>query len=139
MPKHSACPRTRRAALQVECPLRVAPSTISGVLTKQGFSVWGRAPNPSGYQSVDTTAEARAGSEERTVAPDYSGRGKIAGYTVMYDRKGPQAGVAVIDTEDSRRTVARNDDPKWMAEMLADEWVGRRVEVNAGRWTTPQG
>ena len=114
-------------------------STVSGVLTKQGFSVWGSAPNPSGYQSVDTTSETREATEERSVAPDYSGRGRIAGYTVMYDRKGPQAGVAVIDTEDSCRTVARNDEPKWMAEMVADEWVGRCVEVHAGRWTVPQG
>lgn len=114
-------------------------STVSGILTKQGFAVWGTEPNPEGFGALDVTDETRRGFAERPVVSDYRGAGRIAGYTVMHDRKGPRTGVAVVDTDDSRRTVAGNDDPGLTAAMMAEEWVGRRVEVDAGRWTVAPG
>jgi hypothetical protein len=53
----------------------------------------------------------------------------------MHDRTGPQVGVAVIDTDDSRRTVARTEDPAVMAAMAAEEWLRRRVYVDNLRFT----
>jgi acetyl-CoA C-acetyltransferase len=110
-------------------------STVSGVLTKQGFSIWGSAPNPNGYGSIDVTDQVRRSTKERPIATDYRGSGRIAGYTVMHDRTGPQVGVAVIDTDDSRRTVARTEDPAVMAAMAAEEWLRRRVYVDNLRFT----
>ncbi len=129
------------ATAQLAKRLRTRPgsrglvSTVSGVLTKQGFAVWGRDPNPEGFRAQDVTGETRRRFAEIPVASDYSGPGRVAGCTVMHDRKGPTAGVVVVDTRDARRAVARNDDPDVMASMVAEEWVGRSVEVEAGRWT----
>lgn len=114
-------------------------STVSGVLTKQGFAVWGREPNPEGFRAIDVSDETRRRFAELPVAIDYCGAGRIAGYTVMYDRSGPHTAVAVVDTDDSRRTIARCQDPELMTAMVQEEWVERRVEVASGQWTVARG
>ncbi len=109
-------------------------TTVSGVLTKQGFALWGADPNPNGYQFIDVTPQVEAVANPKEVVPDYGGPATIAGYTVMYERKEPHRGVAVVDLPDGRRSIAYTDDEQVMSTMEREEFCGRDVTVAHGRF-----
>lgn len=110
-------------------------TTVSGIITKQGFGIWGADPNPRGYEFVDVTEDVIAATDEREVLPDYAGPATVAGYTVMYDRSGAQRGIAVVDLPDGKRSIAHTTDPALMSRMIAAEFCGVAVDVARGRFT----
>lgn len=114
---------------------RALVTTVSGVLTKQGFAVLGTEPGPNGYQFVDATEATAAAASERPVDPDHRGTGTVAGYTVVHTKAGPEAGVVVADIEGDRRAVAMTTDPAVMSQMEAEEFVGRTVELDVETFT----
>ena len=116
---------------------RALVTTVSGVLTKQGFAVLGTEPNPHGYQFVDCTDETARRAEVCAIDADYSGPATTAGLTVMHDRAGPQAGVIVADLPDGKRSVAMTTDVVVMGDMETDEFVGRPVDLNGASFTVP--
>lgn len=65
--------------LRGESGTRGLVSTVSGVLTKQGFAIWGSEANPQGFRAVDVTSEAQAQTLEQPVVVAYSGRGSHRG------------------------------------------------------------
>ena len=108
-------------------------SCASGILTKQAFALWSTEAPAAGFVRRDVTAEAAAAEEEVLVVEDYSGGGRIAGCTVLHARgKAPRA-VALIDTDDGARALAVSEAEETIAGMQTDEWVGRRVQIVAGR------
>jgi acetyl-CoA C-acetyltransferase len=110
-------------------------TTVSGIITKQGFGIWGTDPNPHGYEFVDVTPEVIAATEVREVLPDYHGPATVAGYTVVYDRSGAHRGVAVVDLPDGKRSIASTDDPDLMSRMATTEFCGVALDVRAGLFT----
>lgn len=116
---------------------RALVTTVSGVLTKQGFAVLGSQPGPNGYQFVDYTDETARRAEVCEIDPDHVGRATIAGLTVMHDRSGPQAGVIVADLPDGKRSVAMTTEPTLMADMEREEFVGRPVHLDGATFTIP--
>lgn len=124
------------ATAQLVDKLRSAPgtrgmvTTVSGVLTKQGFAVWGADPAPNGYQFVDVTAATAATTDTRAVDPDYEGSATIAGYTVVHDPKNPPCGVVVVDLPDGRRGVAASADEQVTSALERREMCGHRVQVS---------
>ena len=110
-------------------------TTVSGILTKQGFGIWGAEPNPEGYQFVDVTEAVASATDEREVAPGYIGRVTVAGYTVLHDRNGRRQGVVVVDLPDGRRSIANTDDDDLMAAMERSEFCGVQVHMDAGHFT----
>jgi acetyl-CoA C-acetyltransferase len=107
-------------------------STVSGVLTKQGIAVWGRQPNPSGFQFADVTAETVAATEVRDVAIGYGGLAVTVATTVMHGRAGPERGIAIVDLPDGRRSIVSTSDAATMETMQRDETCGRHVEIADG-------
>lgn len=114
---------------------RALVTTVSGVLTKQGFAVLGTDPNPNGYRFVDCTDETARRAEVCDIDADYVGAATVAGLTVMHDRSGPQAGVIVADLPDGKRSVAMTTDPALMSDMEAQEFVGRSVDLDGETFT----
>lgn len=110
-------------------------TTVSGIITKQGFGIWGADPNPHGYEFVDVTQDVIAATDEREVLPDYTGPATVAGYTVMYDRNGAHRGVAVVDLPGGQRSIAHTADPSLMSRMVATEFCDVSVKVQSGRFT----
>ncbi|MDP6377836.1 MAG: hypothetical protein QF921_10335 [Pseudomonadales bacterium] len=110
-------------------------TTVSGLLTKQGFGIWGTDPNPNGYQFVDVTDAVAAATDERVVVPNYVGAATVAGYTVLYDREGPQRSVAIVDLPDGKRSIAHTDDVGLMTTMQSEEFCGMTVQIAGGRFS----
>jgi acetyl-CoA C-acetyltransferase len=63
----------------------------------------------------------------------HTGPATVAAYTVAHASDGtPEWGLAVCDLPDGTRAYARVDDPALLEAMEREEWVGRRVELEAG-------
>jgi acetyl-CoA C-acetyltransferase len=102
-------------------------SSVSGLLTKQGFGVWSRDPAPQGYCNADLSAAVGRECPALEVAEAVTGPGVIVGYTVLHGRGLAPRGVALLDLEDGRRALVTTQDPSVLASFEAEEWVGRRV------------
>jgi acetyl-CoA C-acetyltransferase len=107
-------------------------TTVSGIVTKHGFGVWGADPNPNGYQFVDVTDDVAKATDQREVVPEYTGPGQVAGYTVLHNRDGAWRGVVVVDLPDGRRTIACTEDVAVMSAMENGEYCGAPVSVAQG-------
>ena len=118
----------RAAELLRQGPARTALiSSVSGLLTKQGFGVWSRDPAPDGYCNADLSAAVARECPALEVAEASTGPGAIVGYTVLHGRGLPPRGVALLDLQDGRRALVTTQDPPVLASFEAEEWVGRRV------------
>ena len=112
-------------------------SSVSGLLTKQGFGVWTSALDASRrFQFVDVTDEIKAQVKTKKVLDNYDGPGVIAGYTVLHAGSERDRAVAIIDIDRERRTVAYSVDDGVMAEMESTiESVGRGVSVGGAQFS----
>ena len=58
----------------------------------------------------------------------------VASYTVAHGREGgAEWGLVIGDVADGRRAYGRVEDADLLADLEAEEWVGRTVELGAGR------
>ena len=104
-------------------------ASVSGVLTKQGFGVWGteaRAP----FARADVSDEVARRAPQREVLETYSGVATVAGCTVLHGRDKPPRGVLLVDTPDGRRAMATSEDSALIAALEREEFVGRNVTVS---------
>jgi acetyl-CoA C-acetyltransferase len=115
--------------------LRAAPgahgliTSVSGLLTKPGASLWSTDEPAERFRAVDVTDVARANTATIEVLPDASGPGSIAGTTVLYEDGAPDRAVAIVDVAGGR-TVAVCRDANVVSDMVSIDWVGRAVEVS---------
>ncbi len=115
-------------------------SNLSAIFGKQACVLLSNQPNPNGFGYEDVTAAVAARDVPVPLDGEYVGPATIAGYTVVFQKGQVSHGVAVCDTPDGQRTVARSDDPDLLAQMMEREFVGRRVEVGAGgTFAVPRG
>jgi acetyl-CoA C-acetyltransferase len=103
-------------------------SSVSGVLTKQGFGLWTREPSRHGFVLRDVSEEVARAIATKQVVDSASGMGAIAGYTVVYERRKPPRGVAVVDV-DGGRAVVQTEDPAVVARMESVELCGTPVRL----------
>ena len=105
-------------------------SSVSGVLTKQGFGLWSTEPPPGGFRSTDVTDIVRRAAAEKPVVADYQGPGRVAGFTALHDPAQPVLAIAIVDLEDGTRALATCDDAAVIARFEREEFVGAAVAVN---------
>jgi acetyl-CoA C-acetyltransferase len=117
------------AVLRADPGSRALVTAVSGMITKQGASVWSTEPPAEGFRCADVTVDAQAATEHRDVRPDATGDATVAACTVVHDRAGPAQSIAICDLPGGARTVAVTADPSVMASMETDEWCGRRVHL----------
>jgi acetyl-CoA C-acetyltransferase len=103
-------------------------SSVSGVLTKQGFGLWSREPGRNGFALRDVSDDVARAVQTKPIVESASGAGAIAGYTVIYERGQPPRGVAVVDV-DAGRAVVQTEDPALIASMESEELCGTRVRL----------
>jgi acetyl-CoA C-acetyltransferase len=102
-------------------------TAVSGMITKQGVSLWGRRPAADGFRCDDVSAEVARRVERVRLEPGYTGSARIASYTILHEGAARRA-ILVCDTPAGARTVAG-------AEVAADsaledaELLGREVSI----------
>jgi acetyl-CoA C-acetyltransferase len=112
-------------------------TSVSGMLTKQGFSLWSTRPPASPFGFADVTDELRPTDVRRSEVAEHDGDSTVVGHTVQYDREGPVRVVAVVDTDRGDRMIAESTDPDLMDLFSTEDRVGqhheiRRTEIVAG-------
>lgn len=105
-------------------------TSVSGMLTKTGGSIWSATPPDEGFRSTDVSEAARAATAVLPLLPDAVGLGTIVGGTVLFVEGVPARAAAIVDV-DGGRTIARCHDPSVAQAMTDSDWVGRKVEVIA--------
>ena len=107
-------------------------TSLSGILTKQGFGVWSSEPPARAFGYADLTEAVARSTATRTLVSDYEGPATVAGYTVIYIGADPVKGIAVCDLPNGARTVASSEDRALALAMTTDDLCGRDVAVGAG-------
>ena len=105
-------------------------SAVSGVLTKQGFGLWSTDRPPGGFHAAEVTETVAATVGEKPVLADYTGSGRIAGYTVLHEPNQPVRAIAVVDLDGGARALATSADPAVTGAFEGDrEFVGAPLAV----------
>lgn len=106
-------------------------TAVSGMLTKQGVSLWSSGPPVQPFRHADVTDQVAAAAQTVEVIADYSGPATVASYTVLYEGDAPVRAVAICDLPGGQRTLAATADPKLARSMTEGEFCGRSVKVSA--------
>ena len=110
-------------------------TTVSGVLTKQGFGIWGAEPAEAGYQFLDVTKDVIAQTEKRHVDPAFCGKAEVAGYTVLHDNNGRRRGVAVVDLADGTRSIGSTQSDSLIERMETTDFCGASLNLHEGEFS----
>jgi acetyl-CoA C-acetyltransferase len=95
-------------------------NAISGMITKQGMSVWSTEPRDGGFAFVDVSDATVAETAALDVDLDYAGAAVIDGATVAFDKQGPALAVVVATTPAGTRALATSADRGLAALLAAD-------------------
>jgi len=104
-------------------------TAISGMITKQGASIWSTAPPAAGYRSDDVSDAALAATATKPGVRHATGAATVATSTVLYDRSGAAEKGVVITDVDGGRAIAVTTDTETMASMTSEEWCGRTIQL----------
>ena len=105
-------------------PGRGLVTTVSGMLTKPGLAVWASEPADQPPLVRDFADEAIAATETLDVVSTYDGPATIAAYTVTYDGLEPKEVVAIVDTSDGARAIAKRSDRALLDRAVSDDLIG---------------
>lgn len=127
-----------QAAVAMARQLRAGPETkglltaVSGILSKQGVSLWSSHSGPE-FAFDDVSDEAERATGRVAVDPDFAGRARVAGYTVLYGREGPGQSVLIADGPGGERALVAASDPALARAAIEGEIIGREVEIGPER------
>jgi len=99
-------------------------TAISGMLTKQGLSLWSARPPARPFAWLDVTDEAAAITETLPLDPAHTGPATVDGFTVT-----PEHAIVLASTPEGTRTVAACGDAGVRTAMTTDEWTGRPIVI----------
>lgn len=113
-------------------------TAVSGILTKQGVSLWSMRPGPAPFRFEDVSDAVAMASESRSVDEHYAGPATIDSYTVLYEGGEPAQGLAICDAPGSQRAIASTRDVDLTRAMTREEFCGRKVVIDReGRLRLP--
>ncbi|MEO2166787.1 MAG: acetyl-CoA synthetase [bacterium] len=105
---------------------------VSGVgmhMTNHVFAVYSAEPGrvePPDQNAVQMRVDA---VPRRAIRNTATGPARVAAYSVVHSREGPERGLVVCDLPEGDRCYARVDGLQLMRNMEETEWVGRDVEL----------
>lgn len=106
-------------------------TAISGMITKQGVSIWSTDPAAAGYRHDDVSVAAAAATPAVPVVDPLDARGVVLTYTVQADADGPSRALALVDLGDGRRALAVSPDRSLAAELVDGDAIGLAAAVTA--------
>lgn len=109
-------------------------SSVSGILTKQGFGLWAKAPAPHGFTFADVSAETARLQARKEVVEGYRGPARIAGCTVVHEKTSQRA-LVLADTPDGRRALAISADPPVIQSLQSQECCGAMISIDGDAFT----
>ncbi len=104
-------------------------SSVSGVLTKQGFGLWATEPGPDGFVFKDVSDETARVTGTKDVVQDFQGHGIVAGYTVVHEKGLPRRALVLADVGHNQRSLAASDDPALADRMELAEFCGATIRI----------
>ena len=107
-------------------------SSVSGVLTKQGFGLWSGEPGSDGFSFQDVSADTARLSREREVLDIFHGRGVIVGYTVLHEKGHAPRALVLADTESGARALAWSENSALGESMETTEFCGVKIDMQGG-------
>jgi len=107
-------------------------NAVSGLLTKQGVSLWASRPPDRPFAHTDVSEDTARDMPAVPVHPEASGPARIATYTVIYDGDEASGSTFVLDLEGGGRTVASSDDAALAQRLVEEEGCGRVVSLEKG-------
>jgi acetyl-CoA C-acetyltransferase len=112
-------------------PVRMGVVTaISGMITKQGVSVWSTRPPEKPFAFDDVTDRVAADLERvEVIGPPSSADATVVTYTVVYDGGTPQRLVLLCQLDDGRRTLVAVDDVGLAASGVAHDMLATKVRI----------
>jgi acetyl-CoA C-acetyltransferase len=110
-------------------------SAVSGMLTKQGVSLWATRPPEAPFDFFDVTEETARAQTPLALAERFDGPARIAGYTVLFEGERPARAIFVCDLEDGRRALGASQDPELAALGTREELCGRTLTLRDGTGT----
>jgi acetyl-CoA C-acetyltransferase len=106
-------------------------TAVSGIITKQGVSLWSSEPGSTVFAHHDVTEATERETERVELVEGGSGAATVASYTVLYENGAPKRAVLLCDLDDGRRTLALSDDPALAATATTEELCGRALRLDA--------
>lgn len=107
-------------------------SAVSGMLTKQGVSLWSTEPRGAGFGFDDVSDAVEADSRRCTVVDGASGTARVVTFTVIYAGDAPATGILLCELDVHRRAIVQVTDPTLMDAMTREEFCGRRLTLKDG-------
>jgi acetyl-CoA C-acetyltransferase len=108
-------------------------NAVSGLLTKQGVSLWSTQPRGKGFGFDDVTEATVASTGAAELVDGFEGAAAIATYTVLFEGDKPTKTILICDVPGGRRALAASADPGLAETALREELCGRAVRLCAGR------
>lgn len=104
-------------------------TSVSGMLTKQGFGVWASKPGVRDFEYADITEAVKAQWQPLPIAAPEVGEATIVGYTVVYAGENPERLIAVVNLASGPRSVVYSQDAELMQVAVSEELVGRKLSI----------
>ena len=132
-----------QAAVKLAHVLRADPAStglltsISGMITKQGASMWSAEPPTQPFANLDVTDAVAAELQPKPYRTGDNETAEVVSYTVIWGREGPERAVVIGEFADGARTLLVSAVPAVMAATVAGEFCGRHVIAGADGSFTP--
>ena len=105
-------------------------TAVSGMLTKQGISLWSARPSPAGFRFADVSEQVARELERVPVENEASGPARVVCYTVLFEDAGPVRTVLLCDVADGRRVLVSSESADLAAEATTRELCGKKVRLD---------
>ena len=104
-------------------------SSVSGILTKQGFGLWSSEAGAGSFVFKDVSDETARSTGVKEVADAFHGPGLVAGYTVLHEKGKKARALVLADTEGNRRALAWSEDHTLVQRMETAEFCGVLINI----------
>jgi len=106
-------------------------TAVSGIVTKQGVSLWSSEPGAAPFEHDDVSAQTERETARVELVEGVAGAATIASYTVLYQGGVAKRAVLLCDIDDGRRTLACCEDASLIAVATSQELCGRALRIAA--------